>query len=71
VPYHSLQNLQVLHQLVQGKHPERPSTTSISDEHWEFMVWCWADQGKLRPRIEDICRYVSTYCKAERIRSHT
>jgi len=68
VPYHSLQDLQVLHQLVHGKHPERPSTTAVTDEYWQFMVWCWADHGQQRPQIEEVRRNVS--CYAERMRSH-
>jgi len=71
VPYQSLQNLQVLHRLVRGKYPGRPSTPLITDGHWQFMVQCWAEDRKLRPRINGVHRYVSNYCHAEQVLLHT
>ena len=60
IPYHNLsRDEQVLYAILKGNSPKRPVEVAVTDDRWEFIVWCWspAKAGKPRPSTEEIVEF--------------
>ncbi|KZT25001.1 kinase-like protein [Neolentinus lepideus HHB14362 ss-1] len=55
IPYHYLQNIQILWYLINGTKPVRPveADSRITDTYWEFIQRCWT-QPEARPNINEV-----------------
>ncbi|TFK47177.1 kinase-like protein [Heliocybe sulcata] len=67
VPYHYLdKDIQVVMKLLAHNKPLRPTESEayITDEYWEFIQWCWADDPKKRPSINQILTRIQGFREA-------
>ncbi|KAF9457790.1 kinase-like domain-containing protein [Collybia nuda] len=52
----------IYHHLTKSRHPPRPTNTEfISDELWEFMLWCWAGIPSDRPSMEEVSAFLTSH----------
>lgn len=50
IPYYNITNeAYVLIQLLQGRRPERPPNSMLTNAHWEFIASCWDSLPLSRP----------------------
>ncbi|KAF9231675.1 kinase-like domain-containing protein, partial [Melanogaster broomeanus] len=60
VPYHYyVRDVQVMHAILIGEAPRRPSCDLISDHQWSFIQRCWSsdDAGRQRPSNEELVEF--------------
>ncbi|KAF9236614.1 kinase-like domain-containing protein, partial [Melanogaster broomeanus] len=60
VPYHYyVRDIQVMHAILIGEVPRRPSCDLISDHQWSFIQRCWStdDAGRQRPSNEELVEF--------------
>lgn len=58
MPFHTiLRDAAVFFQVLQGNRPPRPfeaGMLGLSDEIWDLMERCWADEPRIRPSLETV-----------------
>ncbi|KAJ7745594.1 kinase-like domain-containing protein [Mycena maculata] len=63
-PFTGLTDGSVILQVITGKRPSRPGEP-LSDELWDRMSECWAEDAKTRPSVEAVVRILEKLCSVE------
>ncbi|KAF8835361.1 kinase-like protein [Paxillus ammoniavirescens] len=61
IPYHTItRDDQVLYAIARNIKPDRPETSMVTDEHWEFIQRCWSSRREnKRPSATDVSAFLA------------
>ncbi|KIJ06834.1 hypothetical protein PAXINDRAFT_91427, partial [Paxillus involutus ATCC 200175] len=63
IPYHTIKgDNQVLYAIAQAIKPDRPQTSNMTDERWEFIQRCWSSRREnKRPSATDVSIFLVSH----------